>query len=272
MMTGNIALTIDLDFFFYPVLRRTFGAPLNTMQNRQQFSSSHSLWLDKQILVDLILYLRQVRRHSCFHSTEKHSDALYYICTVVETGRLQTPFTLWNLDAHSDLYHSHPDNLYKSVHDIRCEQLPDIAGESDWVWMLHAVGWLNKYVWIKPSPEFLKFALPELPKSYIESENRTVVEWLKKNRPGWSWADAMYDGSEPELLAKSFESLRADRFGSSFRIEVCKLELSRLPQEESVSCVTLSRSPGYTSQKADDLYNKIVEDSTPPIRNERAGI
>jgi hypothetical protein len=262
-MRGNVALTIDLDFFFHPVLRSTFGVPLNTMQNRQQFNFSQSLWLDEQILVDLISYLRRVRRYSCFHSIEKHNDALYYICNAVETGRLQTPFTLWNLDAHSDLYLNHLDSHYRSVRCIQCEQLPGIADESDWVWALHAIGWLNKYVWIKPSPKFLKFALPELPKSYIKPENRTVLDWLEHNRPGWTWSDAMYDGREPKLLAKSFESLKADRFGNSFHIEVNKLEPNKLPQEGSVSCVTLSRSPGYTSLKADDLYNKIVENSTP---------
>jgi len=262
-MKGNVVLTIDLDFFFQPVLRSTFGTPLNSMQDRQQFNSSQSVWMDEQLLADLILHLRRVRRYSCLHFMGKHNDALYYICSAVQTGRLQTPFTLWNLDAHSDLYLTHPSNYYGSVSCIQCKQLPRIADESDWVWVLHAIGWLHKYVWIKPSPEFLKFALPELPKSFVKPEDPEVLDWLKHNKPGWTWSDAMYEGKEPELLAKSFQGLKAERFGSSFRIEVYRLEPTNLPKGGSVACVTLCRSPGYTALKADDLYDRLVRDSMP---------
>lgn len=262
-MKGNVALTIDLDFFFQPVLRSISGTPANSMQDRQQFNSSQSLWMDEQLLADFIAYLRRVRRYSCFHSMEKHNDSLYHICSAVQTGQLQTPLTLWNLDAHSDLYLNHPDNHYGSVSCIQCEQLPCIADEADWVWVLHAIGWLNKYVWIKPSPEFLKFALPELPKSFVKPEDPEVLDWLEHNKPGWTWSDAMYEGKEPKLLMKSFQGLRAERFGSSFCIEVRRLKPTKLPQEGDVACVTLCRSPGYTALKADSLSDRIARDSVP---------
>ena len=262
-MEGTVVLTIDLDFFFQPPLRSPFGSPLNSVQDRQQANSRQTLWMNKELIADFVSYLQRVRSHSCFHCIEKHNQALYHICSVVRVGRLQTPFTLFNFDAHSDLYLIHPDSDYKSVTDMQCEQLPCIADESDWIWMLHAMRLLHKYVWIKPSPEFPRFALPELPKSFVKPKNHEVLDWLEHDRPGLTWSDAMYNGKEPQLLEKSFQGLEAERFGSSFCIQVCRLELSKLPQPASVACVTLCRSPGYTALKADDLYDAIVRDSTP---------
>lgn len=263
MARRSVALTIDLDFFFHPVLRATFDTPLKSIRDRQQANSRQSLWIEEQPLSELVSYLRHARRNSCFHCIDKHSNVLEHICDAVLAGRLSKPLTVVNLDGHSDLYFGDADSHYSKANQLQCNQLPSITHEASWVWVLHALGWMDKYVWIKPNPGFLRFALPELPKSFVEAESAEVIDWVQHNLPGYTWADAMYTGNHPELLEKSFQGLKATRFGRSFRIRVCGLEPNALPTVERIGCVTICRSPGFTPAKADGLYERITSDTSP---------
>lgn len=127
---------------------------------------------------------------------------------------------------------------------------------------MHKLGWIDKYTWIKPSPGFLRFAFPELPRSFIKAQSAEVKGWIKQNLPGHTWADAMYDVKQSELLGKSFQGLNATRFGRLFSIEVQELDPDILPLG-SIGCITLCKSPGFTPIKADSLYESIARDSTP---------
>jgi len=259
----RIAISVDLDFFFTPALRSISGDPLDSKDRRQQADSKQDLWMEERLVEDLISYFRRVRECAPFHCVEKHNESLYHIYTAIEADRLQTPMTLLNFDAHSDLYWVHDDSHYNGLDSASYEQLSSAAEESDWIWVLHATDVLDKYIWIKPDPEFLSFALPELPKSLVKPYSPKVLQWLENNMPGYTWADAMYDGTKPELLKESFEDLRVERFGRSFYMKVRRLRVSKLPKSNEVACIILCRSPGYTASKADNLYDKIIRDSTP---------
>lgn len=50
-------------------------------------------------------------------STTMH---LCILCEVVSAGRLSKPFTLINLDGHSDLYFTQLDEHYDQANDISC--------------------------------------------------------------------------------------------------------------------------------------------------------
>jgi len=45
---------------------------------------------------------------------------LCILCEVVSAGRLSKPFTLINLDGHSDLYFTQLDEHYDQANDISC--------------------------------------------------------------------------------------------------------------------------------------------------------
>lgn len=253
----SVALTVDLDFFFDPILRTFSGTPLKSAQDRLEANSEQSLWVDGHLISEFNSYLRSLCGHACFHSVNEHNDALMHICEVMSAGRLSKPFTLINLDGHSDLYFTQLDEHYDQANDISCSQLPNLTDEASWVWVLHALQWIQKYVWIKPTPHFLSFSLPELPRSCVEAQCTEVMEWVKQKSTTQSWVDEMYDGKQPKLLEKSFHRLIATRFGRSFDIEVCKLDLHSLPIE-TVRCVTICRSPGFTPEKSDYLYDRIL--------------
>jgi hypothetical protein len=259
----RIVISVDLDFFFTPTLRSIFSVPLDFRDQRQQANSKQDLWMEERIIEDLISYFKRVRKCSSFHCVEKHNESLYHICEAIEADCLQTPMTILNFDAHSDLYWVHDDSHYEGLDSKSCELLSITAEESDWIWVLHAIDVLDKYIWIKPDPKFLSFALPELPKSLVKPNSPGVLQWLENNRQGYTWSDAMWDGTNPKLLKESFKDLRVERFGRSFGMEVQRLQVSKLPQSDDVSCIILCRSPGYTASKADNLYDKIIRDSTP---------
>jgi hypothetical protein len=84
------------------------------------------------------------------------------------------------------------------------------------------------------------------------------MEWVKQRSTTQSWVDEMYEGKEPDLLEKSFCRLIATRFGRSFNIEVKRLALHSLPRE-TVRCVTICRSPGFTPEKSDYLHDRILD-------------
>jgi len=253
----SVALTIDLDFFFDPVKRSFAATPLKSDEDRRKADSEQSLWVDDDLISGLNLYLRSLYPDSCFHCVNKHNDALRHICEAASTGRLSKPLTLINLDGHSDLYRNQPDEHYDQAAQIQCNQLPQLTDEASWVWVLHALQWIDTYVWIKPTPHFLSFALPEFPRGYIEAQSTEVVDWIRNKSATQSWVDEMYQGKQPQLLEKSFRRLKATRFGRSFYIEVCKLDLHSLPLE-TIKCATVCRSPGFTPAKADRLYDRIV--------------
>jgi len=253
----TVALTIDLDLFFDPVLRSFDATPLKSEEDRRKADSKQSLWMDDSLISGLILYLQSLHIGSCFHCVDKHNDALRHICEAVSVGRLTKPFTLINVDGHSDLYRNQSDEDYDRAGQIQCSQLPQLTDEASWVWVLHALHWIDTYVWIKPTPHFLSFALPELPRSYIEAQSMEVMNWISNNSATKSWADEMYEGKEPQLLQKSYQRLKATRFGRSFYIQVCELDFRSLPLD-TVMCVIVCRSPGYTPAKADSLYDRIV--------------
>ena len=253
----TVALTIDLDFFFDPVLRSSHITPLRSEEDRHKADSKHSLWMDDNSISELILYLQSLHVVSCFHFVDKHSDALKHICEAVSVGRLTKPFTLINMDGHSDLYRNQSDDDYDRADQIQCSQLSQLTDDASWVWVLHALQWIDTYIWIKPTPHFLSFALPELPKTCVEAESMEVMKWITNNSATKSWADEMHDGKEPQLLKKSYQRLKATRFGRSFCIQVCELDLRSLPLN-SVMCVIVCRSPGFTPAKADSLYDRIV--------------
>lgn len=253
----SVALTIDLDFFFDPVLRSFAATPLKSDKDRQQADSEQSLWMGDDLISGLNFYLRSLYIDSCFHCVNEHNDALRHICEAVSTGRLSKPFTLINLDGHSDLYRNQSDKHYDQAGQIQCGQLPQLTDEASWVWVLHALQWIDNYVWVKPTPHFLSFALPELPRGYIEAQSTEVMDWIRNNSATKSWVDEMYEGKQPQLLKESFQRLKATRFGRSFYIEVCEFDLHSLPLE-TVKCVTICRSLGFTPAKADRLYDRIV--------------
>jgi len=254
----SVALTIDLDFFFDPVLRSFAATPLKSDEDRRNADSEQSLWVDDTLISGLNLYLQSLCTDSCFHCVSKHNDALRHICEAASAGRLSKPFTLINLDGHSDLYRNQPDDHYDQAGQTPCSQLPQLTDEASWVWVLHALQWIDTYVWIKPTPRFLSFALPELPRGYLEAESAEVMDWIRNISTTQSWVDEMYQGKQPQLLEKSFQRLKATRFGRSFHVEVSKLDLRTLPPK-TVKCVTVCRSPGFTPAKADRVYDRIVE-------------
>jgi len=253
----DIALTIDLDFFFDPVLRSFDSTPLKSEEDRRRADSEQSLWMADSSISELNLYLRSLHPNSCFHCVNEHNHALMHICEAMSANHLTKPFTLINIDGHSDLYRGHSDEHYNQVGRIKCSQLPDLADEGSWVWVLHALQWIETYIWIKPTRNFLSFALPELPRDYIKAQSKDVMNWLNNNSGTQSWADEMFQGNEPQLLQESYQGLEATRFGRSFCIQVCKLDLHSLPLD-SVKCVTVCRSPGFTPAEADSLYDRIV--------------
>jgi hypothetical protein len=253
----SVALTIDLDFFFDPVLRSFGATPLKSEEDRRRADSRQSLWMDDSSISELLLYLQSLHIGSCFHCVDKHNDSLRHICEAVLAGRLTKPFTLINLDGHSDLYRNQSDEDYDRASQIQCDQLSQLTDEASWVWVLHALWWIDTYIWIKPTPRFLSFALPELPRDYIEAQSMEVMNWIHDKSGTKSWPDEMCEGKEPQLLQKSYERLKATRFGRSFCIRVCKLDIRSLLLD-TVVCVILCRSPGFTPAKADSLYDRIV--------------
>lgn len=253
----SVVLTIDLDFFFDPVLRSFAATPLRSDEARREADSKQSLWVGDDLISGLNLYLRSLYTDSCFHCVNEHNDALRHICEAVSTGRLSKPFTLINFDGHSDLYRNQSDEHYDQTGQTQCNQLSQLTDEASWVWVLHALQWIDTYVWVKPTPHFLSFAYPELPRSYIEAQSMEVMDWIRNNSATQSWVDEMYEGKQPQLLEKSFQRLKATRFGRSFYIEVRELGLDSLPLE-TVKCVTVCLSPGFTPAKADRLYDRIV--------------
>jgi hypothetical protein len=83
------------------------------------------------------------------------------------------------------------------------------------------------------------------------------MNWISTHSATKSWADEMYEGKEPQLLQDSYKQLKATRFGRSFYIQVRELDLHALPLD-TVMCVIVCRSPGFTPAKADRLYDRLV--------------
>ena len=126
----SVALTIDLDFFFDPVLRSFDATPLKSDEGRQKADFEQLLWVSDDLISELNRYLRCLNTETCFHCVNEHNDTLRYICEAVSTGRLSRPFILINFDGHSDLYRNQLDEHYDQADRIQCNQLPQLTDEA----------------------------------------------------------------------------------------------------------------------------------------------
>lgn len=263
--TSDIVITIDLDYFYWPPMRSISGTPLDgSKAERLAVNASHHRWMDDDGLRSLVHYVRELRTRVRLELVEQHHQVLRCIESAIKSGALSAPATLINFDAHSDLSYADSSDLSKAS-CLSGESLIEAASEATWVWFAFAKGWIGCYIWMKPDPDFLRFEIPDLPRSLVNTNDRHVLDAVKEMSlfPSPSWVDVLYDGRCPELLSRAYQSLEANVLGRNVLIRVRRYDIGGLPDPSRVASFSLSSSPHYTPAKADDLRDELLSMSDP---------